>query len=91
MKNNTLSKEIENLEKKDFSVKEKKSSSNSNKKQNNVSTSKKIINSSINLPEVRKVALAKRRVRFVFWFAVFISCFSLSVFVGYCAPFMLFQ
>ena len=46
---------------------------------------------SFNLPAVRKVAIAKRRARFVLLVAFFISCFSLSVFVGYIGPFLLFK
>lgn len=44
-----------------------------------------------NLPQVRKVALAKRNVKFVMLVALFVSCFSLSVFVGYFGPFLLFK
>lgn len=44
-----------------------------------------------NLPAVRKVALAKRRVKFVMLVALFVSCFSLSVFIGYFGPFLLFK
>ncbi len=44
-----------------------------------------------NLPQVRKVALAKRNVKFVMLVALFVSCFSISVFVGYFGPFLLFK
>ena len=44
-----------------------------------------------NLPQIRKVALAKRNVKFVMLVALFVSCFSLSVFVGYFGPFLLFK
>ena len=44
-----------------------------------------------NLPQVRKVALAKRNVKFVMHVALFVSCFSLSDFVGYFGPFLLFK
>lgn len=44
-----------------------------------------------NLPQVRKVALAKRRTKTVMLIAFFISCFSLSVFIGFYGPFLLFK
>ncbi len=44
-----------------------------------------------NLPQVRKVAIAKRRTKFVMLIALFISCFSLSVFIGFIGPFLLFK
>ena len=44
-----------------------------------------------NLPQLRKVAIARRRTRFVMLVALFISCFSLSVFIGFIGPFMLFK
>lgn len=44
-----------------------------------------------NLPQIRKVAIAKRRTKFVMLIALFISCFSLSVFIGFIGPFLLFK
>ena len=46
---------------------------------------------SINLPAVRKMAIAKKRVNFVLLVGFFISCFSLSVFIGFIGPFLLFK
>jgi len=46
---------------------------------------------SMNLPVVRKVAVAQRRARFILLVALFISCFSLSVFIGFIGPFLLFK
>lgn len=50
-----------------------------------------IENKKNNLPQVRKVAIAKRRAKFVMLVALFISCFSLSVFIGFVGPFLLFK
>lgn len=80
MKANSLSQEIEKIEKKDLSFKEAKKK----KQTKNASTSS-------NLPEVRKVALSKRRARIVLLTALFVSCFSLSVFIGFIGPFLLFK
>ena len=49
------------------------------------------VNKNVNLPQTRKVALAKRRTKFVLLVALFVSCFSLSVFVGFAGPFLLFR
>ena len=76
MKVNSLSKEIENLEKKDLTV------------QVSVSKEKKTYS---NLPQVRKVAIAKRRTKYVMLVALFVSCFSLSVYIGFIGPFLLFK
>ena len=63
MKTNSLSQEIENLNKKDFSIKEKKTSN------------KPILGSTTNLPAVRKVAIAKQRTQIVLLVALFVSCY----------------
>ena len=76
MKVNSLYKEIENLEKKDLTV------------QVSVSKEKKTYS---NLPQVRKVAIAKRRTKYVMLVALFVSCFSLSVYIGFIGPFLLFK
>lgn len=44
-----------------------------------------------NLPVVRKVAVAQKRAKIVMLVALFVSCFSLSVFIGFYGPFMLFE
>ena len=46
---------------------------------------------SSNLPQLRKVAIAKRRTKFILLITLFVSCFSLSVFIGFYAPFLLFK
>ena len=80
MKVISLSEEIEKLDKKDFTIK------------NNKKTATPIErNTYKNLPEVRKVALAKRRTKAVLLVALFVSCFSLSVFIGFMGPFLLFK
>lgn len=78
MKTITLSEAIEKLDKKDFTIKNS-AKSNANKKV------------SSNLPEVRKVAIAKRNAKRIMIVALFVSCFSLSVFIGYFGTFLLFK
>ena len=89
MKVNSLSKEIENLDKKDFSFKKK----NTISAMPSVQTPKQAetAKASMNLPMVRKVAIAKRHARLVLLVALFVSCFSLSVFIGFIGPFLLFK
>ena len=108
MKVISLSQEIQNLEKKDFSIKEQRKdtileevkthvSTISKKLEDNISNKKTAesniskINSSNNLPEIRKVALAKKRTHIILLVALFLSCFSLSVFIGFIGPFLLFK
>lgn len=108
MKTNSLSKEIENLNKRDFSVKQNKKSLiqkvqspseiiQSNKsttiilpKKSSIPTNRPFTSSS-NLPAVRKVAIAKQRTQIILLVALFVSCFSLSVFIGFIGPFLLFK
>lgn len=89
MKVASLSEEIKNLDKKDFSIKEKKTKSKSSPAQTLKQRENNIC--STNLPMVRKVALAKRHARIVLLVALFVSCFSLSVFIGFIGPFLLFK
>ena len=108
MKTNSLSKEIENLNKKNFSIKQPKKFLNLKVKtpseiiQSNKSTTiilpKKFSTStktpstpSNNLPALRKVAIAKQRTQIILLVALFVSCFSLSVFIGFIGPFLLFR
>lgn len=77
MKNLSLSEEIEKMQKKDYSI-----------TAHEVKEKKKTIT---NLPQVRKVALAKRRAKGVLIGAFIVSWFSLSVFIGFIFPFLLFQ
>lgn len=108
MKVISLSQEIQNLEKKDFSIKEQRKdtileevkthvSTISKKLEDNISNKKTAesniskSNSSNNLPEIRKVALAKKRTHIILLVALFLSCFSLSVFIGFVGPFLLFK
>lgn len=77
MKNLSLSEEIEKMQKKDYSITARE-----------VKEKKKTIT---NLPQVRKVALAKRRAKGVLIGAFIVSWFSLSVFIGFIFPFLLFQ
>lgn len=108
MKTNSLSQEIENLNKKDFSVKKNMSSTKTKLKtpaqiiQSNKSTkinlpkksfssTNSTIGSSSNLPALRKVAIAKQRTQIILLVALFVSCFSLSVFIGFLGPFLLFK
>ena len=44
-----------------------------------------------NLPQVRKVALATRSIKRIMIVALFVSCFSISVFIGFYGPFLLFK
>ncbi|MBO5141928.1 MAG: hypothetical protein J6C46_02830 [Clostridia bacterium] len=92
MKVLNLSEAVEKLEKTDLPVK-LQDTKKKEKAQTNTSSNKadKVLSQNRNLPQVRKVALAKRRVAFVMLVALFISCFSLSVFVGYFGPFLLFK
>ena len=76
MKVISLSEEIEKLDKKDFTVK----STNSEERKTYT-----------NLPQIRKVAIAKRRTKYVMLVALFVSCFSLSVYIGFIGPFLLFK
>ena len=76
MKVISLSEEMEKLDKKDFTVK----STNSEERK-----------TYINLPQVRKVAIAKRRTKHIMLVALFVSCFSLSVYIGFIGPFLLFK
>lgn len=98
----SLSEEIKQLDKKDFTV---KNTSKSKKLHSPSSTFVKVSKEELpvsnnpdaekktysNLPQVRKVAIAKRRAKFVMLVALFVSCFSLSVFVGFIGPFLLFK
>jgi len=68
----------------------KVTSQNKNKPANN-SNPTPIKKTYTNLPQVRKVAIAKRRTKTIILVALFISCFSLSIFIGYLGPFMLFK
>lgn len=90
MKTNSLSQEIENLNKRDFSIKQNRKILNLKAKTTSVS-SKTPSASSNNLPAVRKVAIAKQRTQIILLVALFVSCFSLSVFIGYIGPFLLFR
>ena len=76
MKNLSLSEEIEKMQKKDYSI-----------TAHEVKEKKTITN----LPQIRKVALAKRRAKGVLIGAFIVSWFSLSVFIGFIFPFLLFQ
>ncbi len=82
MKTISLSEEIENLDKKVPKLPQKSITPK------NFNVDKKSIT---NLPQLRKVALARRRTKFVMIIALFISCFSLSVFIGFVGPFLLFK
>ena len=86
MKSNSLSEAVKELEKTEIPVKVKKQ-----EKTENSENSNKNYSPNRNLPQVRKVALARRRVGFIMLVALFVSCFSLSVFVGYFGPFLLFK
>lgn len=76
MKVTSLSEEIEKLDKKDLTVK---------------SSTSIATKTHTNLPQVRKVAIAKRRVKYVMLVALFVSCFSVSVYIGFIGPFLLFK
>ena len=102
MHTRSLSEEINRLDKKDFKVKK---TSKTKKLTNKYAISTKEIEKKLanettnnvekktysNLPQVRKVAIAKRRAKFVMLVALFVSCFSLSVFIGFIGPFLLFK
>ena len=96
MKEVSLSEEIEKLNKKDFSIKSQKMSALKGIESSN--TAVNVINSEClekeayrNLPQVRKVAIAKRRTKFVMLVALFVSCFSISVYIGFFGTFLLFK
>ena len=86
MKSNSLSAAVKELEKTEIPVKGEKQEKTENSENTNKSYSP-----NSNLPQIRKVALARRRVGFIMLVALFVSCFSLSVFVGYFGPFLLFK
>lgn len=98
----SLSEEIKQLDKKDFTVKNTSKSKKLNNPSSTFITASKeelpVSNNPdaekknySNLPQVRKVAIAKRRAKFVMLVALFVSCFSLSVFIGFIGPFLLFK
>ena len=77
MKSLSLSEEIEKMQKRDYSI----TAHEANKEKKTVT----------NLPQVRRVALAKRRAKGVIIGAFIVSWFSLSVFIGFVFPFLLFK
>ncbi len=91
MKNSSLATAIENMEKKSYRVKSHPAKKSPEQKPINSSKSTMKETHSFDLPAIRKVALAKRSLKFVFLVSLFISCFSISIFIGYFGTFWLFK